>query len=291
MSEEWLERLRDNESDLSKSERSVIDYVNLRPELAARLNQQELAGEVGVSKPVVISCFRKLGYETFREFQASLEQFFSTQIDSLSASRQVTERVHSLPQLIAEAAAVDTRTLARLSESLEVTRLEQLAQRLHESRTVAIMGQSTGHVAAVYLSQRLARYGLQALLISQDERHIPEALHALGPDDALVVFHYSDDDTWLHRLSQTKATLGSWTALISATIHPDYVDGADLFIHVPRGEIGFKNSMAVPMHFANLILLAYELIYHDEVDRHLTNLESTRRVLHDATGKKQNGKE
>ncbi|MFP4551061.1 MAG: MurR/RpiR family transcriptional regulator [Spirochaetales bacterium] len=291
MSHDWLDRLRQSEDELSRSERVIIDYVNRRPERAAFLNQQELAGEAGVSKPVVISCFRKLGYESFREFQNGLEQFFATQIDSLSASRQVTERVHSLTELVAEASAVDTRTLQRLATSLDTSLLEELAGRMHGARTVAVVGQSTGHLAAHYLSQRLSRYGVATTLFSQDERHLPEALHPLTSEDILIAFHYSDDDTWLYRLAQTRAARGSWTAVISATIHPDYVDGADLFVHVPRGEIGFKNSMAVPLHFANLILLSYELIYRDEVNEHLTKLESTRRVLQDESGKNQNGKE
>lgn len=291
MSETWLDHLRTNEHELSKSERVVIDYANHHPELAARVNQQELAAQAGVSKPVVISCFRKLGYQTFKDFQSSLEQFFATQIDSLSASRQVTERVHSLSQLITEAAAVDTRTLARLTESIDTGLLEEFVHRLHGARTVGVMGQSTGHLVAEYLAHRLSRYGLATMLVSRDERHLPEALHALSSDDVLVVFHYSDNDARLYQLAATKQQRKGFTVLVSATIHPDYVDSADLFVHVPRGEIGFKNSMAVPMHFANLVLLAYELIYRDEVDAYLTQLESTRRVFHDASGRKSNGKE
>ncbi len=291
MSGKWLEKLRSKEHELSRAERALIGYVNRRPEQAARLNQQELANEAGISKPVVINCFRKLGYESFREFQSSLEQFFATQINSLSATRNVVERVKSASELIVEAAAVDARALQRLHESLDPKALELVSRKLHEARSVLVMGQSTGHYAAHYLAKRLPRYGLPTILVSQDERHVAEALHTATIGDVVLLFHYSDDDTWLYRVSDALASRTIWTALVSATIHPDYVDGADLFIHVPRGEIGFKNSMAVPMHFANLLLLSYEVVYRDEVDAHLTTLEDSRRLLQERAVKKLDGKE
>ena len=291
MINQWLERLRNSEAALSRTERALIDFANRRPELAARVTQQELAVEAGVSKPVVINCFRKMGFESFREFQNSLEQFFSTQIDSLSASRKVTERVHTLEELIGEASAVDARALQRLREALDPAVLEQIARRMHGARSILTMGRSTGHYPAHYLWQRLSRYGLKTELVSHDERHLAEALHSIGPEDVLLLFQYSDDDAWLYQVARVLSDRGSWTALVSASIHPDYVDAVDLFIHVPRGEIGFKNSMAVPMHFANLVLLAYELIYRNEADEQLTTLESTRYTLERVTGEKQNGKE
>ncbi|MFP4511078.1 MAG: MurR/RpiR family transcriptional regulator [Spirochaetaceae bacterium] len=287
----WHERLQNSEHDLSRTERALISFINRRPELAVRLTQQELAIEASVSKPVVINCFRKLGYESFREFQGGLEQFFSTHIDSLSASRKVTEHVHSLEELIREAVAVDTRALQRLRDAIDPSVLKHIARRMHDARVTVIMGRSTGDYPAHYLWQRLSRYGLQTSLISHDERHLAEGLHMVGPEDVLFLFHYSDDDTWLYQVERVCADRGIWTVLVSTSIHPDYVKAVDLFVHVPRGELGFKNSMAVPMHFANLVLLAYEFVYRTEVDEHLTTLESTRRVVDSVSGEKRNGKE
>lgn len=277
MQNRWLDRLRSHEDELTRAERSLIGFMNRHPERAARMTQQDLAADAGVSKPVIISCFRRLGFTSFREFQGSLEQFFATQIDSLSASRNVTERVRTLRELVDEAAAVDARSLERLVASLDVSALETIARRVHDARTVFIIGPSTGRYPAHYVAQRFPRYGVPAVLVPQDERHVPDMLHAVAREDVVLLFHYSDDDTWLRRLASSRGARDAWTALVSATIHPDYVDAVDLFVHVPRGEIGFKNSMAGPMHFANMMLLAYELVFRDEVDRHLTELESTRR--------------
>lgn len=294
MGTDWLERLQAGECELSRTERDLVSYINNHPEFAVSLTQLKLAEAAGVSKPVVISCFRKLGFDDYRSFQNSVEQFFSTQIDALRASERMQDRVHSVEELIHEAAAVDIRSLQRLERSISAQTLNDLASRCFSARTLYFFGEGTGYYPAHYLAQRLRRYGRQALMVTQDPSHRPDLLHPMGSDDALFLFHYSDNDAWLWPLLDLARKRSVWTLLVSATIHPDYVAGASCFLHVPRGEFQFKNSIAVPMHFANLILLACELIYRNEVKEQLTALESTRGAWNRASGKnirKQGGKD
>lgn len=286
MSNEWGDRLRQYQDSLTRAEQALIDYVNHHPERAVRLTQREMADQSGVSKPVIISCFRKLGFTSFHDFQASIARFFATQIDSLVASRRVQERVATLETLVDEATSVDVHALERLRQALDTRLLEQIAYRLHQARTVFVMGPSTGEYPAHYLAQRLPRYKIHSVSVQQDPRHIPDVLHPMGDRDALILFHYSDDDTWLYRTLQHANAHGTWTAVVSAVIHPTYVEASDVFIHVPRGEMEFKNSMAVPMHFANTLLLSYELLFRDEVDEQLTQLETTRRIWSDPSGER-----
>ncbi len=284
MSGDWLDRLRHHQESLSRAEHALVEYVNAHPDLAARATQRDLADAAGISKPVIISCFRRMGFASYREFQASIEAFFATQIDSLVASRRVHERVRTLDQLVREAAAVDLRALERLVAATDVAILDEIARRIHGAGSVFVMGPSTGRYPAHYLAQRLPRYGVTTMLVQQDPRHIPDMLHLMGPEDVLILFHYSDDDDWLRRTLQPRLVGQTWVALISATIHPSWVAAVDRFVHVPRGEMEFKNSMALPMHYANLLLLAYELVHRGEVDAQLTTLESTRRVWSDPVG-------
>lgn len=284
MSNDWVDRLRTYQDSLTRAERLLVEYVNEHPDLAVHMTQRNLAEESGVSKPVIISCFRKLGFETFHDFQTSIEQFFATQIDSLVASRRVQERVTTIDSLVREAGRVDVRSIERMMEALDVALLQQIAHRIHDAHTVFVMGPSTGRYPAHYLAQRLPRYGKTALLVQQDMRHVPDMLHVMTERDILILFHYSDDDQWLSRALDPRTKGETWTALVSAVIHPTYVDASDAFVHVPRGEMEFKNSMAVPMHYANLLLLTYELLFRDEVDAELIQLESTRRVWSEPAG-------
>lgn len=275
---DWPKRLKQYQENLSRTERELVDFINSRPETASRMIQKDLATAAGVSKPVVISCFRRLGFEDYRSFQESIESFFATQIDSLQASRSVRERVNSLDELIEEAAAVDIRSLERFDKSLDAAILKDIVEHIASADAIYLAGEGTGTYPAHYLYQRLRRYGIRTVFIDQDPRHVPDAVHPMKKGDVLMAFHYSDSDAWLRPLTALAAQRGAWTLIASATIHPDYVDSSSRFIHVPRGELQFKNSMAVPMHFANLVLLAYEMLERETAETHLESLEEIRKA-------------
>ncbi len=274
---DWPERLKLSQESLSRAERELVEFINKRPETASRMIQKDLAAAAGVSKPVVISCFRRLGFEDFRSFQESVESFFATQIDSLQASRSVRERVAAPDDLIAEAAAVDIRSLERFAKSLNPAVLKDIINHIASAEAVYLAGEGTGFYPAHYLYQRLRRYGIKTVIIDQDPRHVPDAMHPLGNKDVLMAFHYSDTDEWLRPLTALATQRGAWILIASATIHPEYVESSSCFVHVPRGELQFKNSMAVPMHFANLVLLAYEMLEREKAEFRLESLEKIRK--------------
>jgi DNA-binding MurR/RpiR family transcriptional regulator len=273
---DWLDRLRRFEKDLSRAESDLLRYVNDNPEKVSILTQRELAAAADVSKPVVISLFRKLGYPAHRDFQHSVEDFFSTHIDSYRASQHVRNQFETLEEMIREAIQVDTRSLERLSQSLSADTLKSLAEALIGHERIWILGPGTAGYPAHYLSQRLRRYRISSILIGQDHSHHLDELFPISDRDLLLVFHYTDRDDWLIPVLRFAGSRGALRMLVSATIHPSYVDESDEFIHVPRGELHFKNSMAVPMAFANLLLLALEIDRGEEVRERLKTLEKAR---------------
>ena len=273
---DWLERLRKFENDLSRAESDLLRYVNANPEKVSLLTQRELAVAADVSKPVVISLFRKLGYSTHKEFQHSVEEFFSTHIDSYRASQHIRNQFETLEELISEAIQVDTRSLERLSQSLSPGTLGAMVEAITGHERVWIIGPGTAMYPAHYLSQRLRRYQIASVLIGQDSSHHLDELFPITERDLLLVFHYTDRDEWLLPVLKFAGDRGALRMLVSATIHPSYVDESDEFLHVPRGELHFKNSMAVPMAFANLLLLALEIARGEDVRERLKNLEKAR---------------
>ena len=273
---DWLDRLRRFENDLSRAETDLLRYVNANPEKVSILTQRELAVTADVSKPVVISLFRKLGYSTHKEFQHSVEAFFSTHIDSYRASQHIRNQFETLEELISEAIQVDTRSLERLSNSLTPGTLGAMVEAITGKERVWIIGPGTAMYPAHYLSQRLRRYQIASVLIGQDSSHHLDELFPITDRDLLLVFHYTDRDEWLLPVLKFAGNRGALRMLVSATIHPSYVEESDEFLHVPRGELHFKNSMAVPMAFANLLLLALEIARGEDVRERLKNLEKAR---------------
>lgn len=276
MKDDWQQRIQVHEKDLSRAETTLLHYVNAKPEKVATLPQSELALAADVSRPVVISLSRKLGYTSHGDFRRAVEDFFSTHIDSYQASQRLQGRVETLDQLILEAIRVDTRSLERLSEMVTEKMLTAFVDAAFSSDVIWLMGPGTAYYPAHYLAQRLRRYRRKTILVDQDATHQVDELFSLGRGDLIVLFHYSADDHWLWPVLQFAKDRGAVRLLVSATKHPRYVAECEEFFHIPRGEVRFKNSMAVPMAFVNLLLLAVE-IRRDESSRdQLMNLEKAR---------------
>lgn len=272
----WLDRINQHEHELSRAETTLLRYVNAHPEKVALLPQSELATEADVSRPVVISLGRKLRYASHAEFRRAVADFFSAHIDSYQASQRLQGRVETLEQLISEAIRVDVRSLERLRESVDAASLSLFVDALFACDRAWFMGPGTAHYPAHYLAQRLRRYGRSTILVGNDASHHLDELFPLGSGDLLVLFHYTDRDDWLWPALSFAGEREANRMLVSATIHPSYVAECDHFVHVPRGELQFKNSMAVPMAFVNLLLLSVEIRRHEVAHQNLKNLESAR---------------
>lgn len=276
MKDDWLDRTSRHELELSRAETTLLHFVNANPEKVALLPQSELAAAAGVSRPVVISLGRKLHYHSHAEFRQAVSEFFSTHIDSYQASQRLQGRVETLEQLITESIQVDVRSLQRLSEVIDPATLTSFVDATFASERIWIMGPGTAHYPAHYLSQRLRRYQRPTILVGEDSTHHLDEIFPLSGNDLLILFHYTDRDDWLWPVLRFAGERGAKRMLVSATIHPRYVAECEQFIHVPRGEARFKNSMAVPMAFVNLLLLSVEIARDDLAREQLKNLESAR---------------
>ncbi|MDC7124014.1 MAG: MurR/RpiR family transcriptional regulator [Spirochaetales bacterium] len=276
MDKDWIERIEQHSDSLSKTESVLLGFVNRNPEQASVLSQKEFASLAGVSKPVVINLFRKLGYSSFRDFQDGIKQFFSTHIDSYSASRKMQNRVNSISDLISEAVKVDVRSLERLNETVPPEVLEGFAAQAVSSKRVWVVGEGTGSYPAHYLAQRLRRYRITGIELQQDRSHQMDELFPMDAEDMIILFQYSDKDSWMWPILELSQKRGAFSFVIAGTIRPRYVADSNLFVHVPRGELQFKNSMAVPMSFANMLLLSIEISRGALAEEDLRILEDSR---------------
>ncbi|HUX41236.1 MAG TPA: MurR/RpiR family transcriptional regulator [Rectinemataceae bacterium] len=273
----WAERLALYRVDLSKRELEVIDFVSNHPLEASFLKQNELCLRAGVSKPIVISCFRRLGYEDYQDFLEGIRGFYAGQIDSAQASLVALHDVADVPELISLALDVEAATIETLRRQLQPAQVEALARLLLDSREIYLYAEGSGFEPAHYLYQRLRRCGLRASLVGLDRPHLLDDLAPLGAGGLFVTFFYTQDARIVAELLDYVRAHGAVSALITGAPDPELYRRTDHHVFVPRGQWNFKNSMAAPMAFAQILLLAVELLGGTELQEGLKQLESERK--------------
>ncbi len=275
----WATRVENANSTLTRSEATVLDYVTAVPEEAAFQSLKELSEHTGISKPKIIDLYRKLGYQTFREFTEGVREFYSHRINSLRASRATFTSIESVPELIERAISIDQQSLSRVSECVSPNDLTYIANAILGAGTTYLFGPGSGQYPAQYLYTRLKRYRLNVHEIALDMQHLAEELVGAGPGDLLLVFSYVREHDTVLSVMRHAMNQGGRVVVVSDNVLVDFATIADRTLYVERGLVGFKNSMAVPMSFANMVLLAVELLGGEELQKSLRDVEAIREAL------------
>lgn len=273
---DWAERIGRASADFTRTETLLVDYLTRVPHEAAFLSLGGLCEASGISKPVVIDFYRKLGYNGFKEFREGLQSFYAQHIDSYRASTITFRGISTIEELIESAIEIDVRSIRRLAAYLSKDELESAAKRLLGAGRIYLYGPGTGHYPAHYLFERLKRYRLDVHLVGNDVQHLAEELFPIGEGDQLMAFDYLPKNTILERVLKYAEDAGAGSILVSDQLDVRLVNSADSVIVVNRGEINFKNSMAVPMAFANLLILTIELIGGERIQADLMEIEEKR---------------
>ncbi len=278
MKQNWAERLAAAKTEgLSRRELDLIDFISSEPHEAAFLRQSDLSVRAGVSKPVVISCFRRLGYSNYQTFLAGIQEFYAGQIDSAQAASVAFKDVTDVASLVAHALRVEATTLQTLERHLDPHQVEAVARSVIAAGTVYFYAEGSGYVPAHYLSQRLRRCGIRAFMLGGDRPHVVDDLAVLKSGDLVVSFYYTQDRLQVGDLLEYVRRAGATSVLITGTADADFYQKADYHVFVPRGQWNFKNSLAAPMAFAQILLLTVEFLGGSELREKLKKLESTRR--------------
>jgi len=274
--EEWGKRVANPTTQLTHLEQNLLSYINDHPHEAAFMSLKELCEETAVSKPKVIDLYRKLGYENFRSFRESIQRFYAHHIDAYRSSRTTFRQITTQEELITAAREADTQALARMSEYITEEDFELMARSLLDAESLYILGPSTGHYPAHYLYQRLKRYRLNTHLVGTDVQHTLEDIFAITGKDLLLVFHYFPEPETTYNVMKFSKDAGARVFVVTDTMIVGLAETADRIFFVERGSMGFKNSMAVPMHFVNLLILTLEFIGGTPFQEQLRELEEKR---------------
>ncbi len=273
---DWAQRLSKASESFTKSEKEIAEYIRQSPHETAFLSLKELCQKIDISKPTAIEFYKKLEYSNYQDFRAGMMSFYEHHINSYKASSRIFSKISSFSELIHAAIETDIKSLNLFKNHFSDKELKYTAEKILSADTVYLYGPGTGFYPAHYLHQRFKRYKLNVQLISEDSANVVDALFPASSKDVLISFMYmSDTKSFIKTLDSVKKTEIE-IITVTGTVDPDLAEISDRLIYVNRGDIEFKNSMAVPMNFANLLLLAVELSGGETLKNSLKELEERR---------------
>ena len=152
--------LRDS---MTKSERSVVDYIIANPHEVIYASVAELAVHSSVSEPTVVRACKKLGLSGYQELKITLAKEIVNPLQSIGEGIEPGDGPQSISAKIFSSII---QTLNFTFDTMNIGDIEKAAKALAAARKIVIMGVGNSHAIAIDLQHKLMRLGFTATAYS-----------------------------------------------------------------------------------------------------------------------------
>jgi DNA-binding MurR/RpiR family transcriptional regulator len=238
---------------LSAKRRELVLPILEHPRDYVLLSVRKLAEAVGADPMAVLRAIRDMGFEGYAEFRRYLHELAlvqATQLDTLARAREA-DLSTDLQELLSQ----DANNLAALRATVDVQRLERLANRLHDARRIVLLGGDMASVLVQFLQYNLAVIDLPAMACTRPGE-VVHAVRALGKADVVIAI------TFRRGLRQTvegvrqARTRGAYCVGVTDTHLSPLARFAQEYFVAPVDSPLYGVSYVAPMSLLNLLLAA-----------------------------------
>lgn len=196
-----LTELRSMEREFPPVLRRVAEYVIQNAERVVYQTITELGEETSCSLASIQRFYRQLGFTTYGDFKLRL----ATELASAESRKTVKPRTR-LDAVVEDG----VEALTQSKELIAQDRLKPAAQKLIQSRRLAVFGIAHSAVVAEYFRLKFMRIGRVSEYTS-DPDIAAITLASMSSKDTFVVFSSTGSTLQAVRLTEMAKTLGVWT--------------------------------------------------------------------------------
>ena len=184
---EFWELLQQHQGDLTKSGRTVADYLVQHAAEAQYLSISSLAKECCVAEATVFRFCRALGFEGYHEMRIALAQANAT---GALVNQHVPEPDADTATLCEHASALLMTTINGTQNNLSPEAVDKASELMHKARQVYCLGQGGSMYIANDICARFACISTK-FRTAGDSHMQAIAASLMGPEDVVVFVSYS----------------------------------------------------------------------------------------------------
>ena len=252
--------------ELTPTERRIAKEVLAEPTLLAFGTVSDLACRVGTSRPSIVRCANKLGFDGYTQLQRHVRSDLSHRLTRPS------ERIRHDDETVPGARVAMDSAIASVFEAVKNGRLADLAVAIVHAENVWILSGETSRAGAhaFYSGLSMVRPGVRIL----ETHSMSTDLSGAGPQDAAVVFDFSRYRRQV--ITATRVLANSGVAVIAITDSPlsPLVELADTWCEIEVPAIGPFDSSAPVVAIAELLVSQVAKDLHNEATARIDRIEA-----------------
>lgn len=283
MSVTFEQRLANSYDRLSTQLRKAGDYVASNPVNAATRSLRAVARDSGLSPATFSRMATAVGYDGFESLREDMRLKIDRRVNNFADRAEQMLETHgrgAVPFFDAHVSACQ-KNLERLMSDIDRDRMEQIADRLHASRKVVLLGGlgSTGIVE--YLSYMTHFFTNEWHLAGRMGSSLGASLSDLGKQDALIIVTKPPFSTRSTQAAKMARDHGVYTLVITDThTFPALGTASDSLI-VPSDSPHFYSSYAATLVLVEVLAGMLLSRAGPSAQRRIAEVEQSNRHLHE----------
>lgn len=238
-------------SDLTKSEISLLDYVQNHADELMFASIGDVSTSLGLSVATVSRFVRHMGFSDFKDLKRYITKM-NYQHGPAAKMKKSTEDHFLIDDWLSSGQYALTKTM----EGLDHKAFDQAILSIQQAKRVFIHGKSASASLAELLLFRLRRLGIETIMLPRAGSEIVEGLAQVRPDDLVIMFSFSKLSREGKMILECQKELGYRTlAFVSRRFIPDK-EQADIQLYVYRGEPNAYHSMGSAAYLIDGMIVA-----------------------------------
>ena len=245
--------LQERLGTLTAKRQEVLRPILEQPRGFVLLSVRDMAKRLGTDPATLVRIVRALGFPSFREFQKHLHDLsiaFATSADTMQPAGPARSGPASP---IAGSLDCDLRNLQALKNTLEPSRLFELAKRVYAARKIVILAGDLAAFLAEYLEYHLILLGLPVFAATSAGR-IGHLTRSLGGVDLVIAMSFRRGLRQTVEGAKVAKQRGAYLAVITDTFLSPLARIADESFLAGIETPSFGASYAAPVALLNALL-------------------------------------
>jgi DNA-binding MurR/RpiR family transcriptional regulator len=267
--------------DLTDADRRLIEVLLADRTAGSFLPAHRVAEQAGVHPSTAGRLARKLGFTSYRDMRAALQDTVLADLDASVRVRRRLSRV-SGESLLGSVVDGEIRALSGLAAQITDADITAAAARLRDAGRILVVGEAHASSLADLFVRRLVRSGYRAAVIAHADWQAADQLLGLAEGDVVVALVFRHESPAAARIIAYAREIGAGTLLI--TDRRTGVPVCDAQLVADRGEQGEFHSLTVPMAICNTLILELSRTDDGRSLQTLAKVETLQRLFRGKSG-------
>ena len=266
-----IARLSRSQTELSKSQRSLAEYIAGHTESVLTMTAKAVATACGVSESTVVRFAAALGYEGYPEMRQALGELVRDELTTEQRFRMTAALAGE--DVLAEVLRSDAQNIRKTMESLSRADFESAVERLLGARRVYVMGLRSAAPLALFMYHYLHQILEDVALVQNSLDDVFEEVARIGTEDVLVGISYPRYSTrTLECMRFARQNGAQVIALTDSELSP-LKECSTVCLCAATDMTTFVDSLSAPLSVINALAVSVGLHRSGHLQKHYNQLE------------------